>query len=48
VSAHVTGAVALALALEPGLSSSHVRNLVTQTAVAGRIDVKNMVEALLP
>jgi subtilisin family serine protease len=46
--AHATGAVALALSLEPGLTSSEVRNLVTQTAVAGRIDVKNMIEALLP
>jgi subtilisin len=46
--AHVTGAVALALSLEPGLMSLEVRNLVTQTAVAGRMDVKNMIEALLP
>jgi hypothetical protein len=46
--AHVTGAVALALALEPGLTSPQVRNLVTQTAVAGRIDVNKMMEALLP
>jgi subtilisin family serine protease len=46
--AHVTGAVALALSLEPELTSSAVRNLVTQTAVAGRIHVKNMIEELLP
>jgi subtilisin family serine protease len=46
--AHVTGAIALALSLEPGLTSAEVRDLVRQTAVAGRIDVKNMIEALLP
>jgi subtilisin family serine protease len=46
--AHVTGAIALALALDPELTSSEVRNLVTQTAVAGRIDVNNMIEDLLP
>jgi subtilisin len=46
--AHVTGAAAMALALEPGLTPNDMRNLLTQTAVAGRIDVKNMIEELLP
>jgi subtilisin family serine protease len=46
--AHVTGAVALVLQLEPGRTPPEVRNLVTQTALGGRIDVKNMIEALLP
>jgi subtilisin family serine protease len=57
--AHVTGAAALALQLQPGLTPSEVRNLLTQTAVklpsysknqqgAGRIDVQNMIKALLP
>jgi hypothetical protein len=55
----VTGAAALALQLQPGLTPDEVRNLLTQTAVklpsyssnqqgAGRIDVKNMIEELLP
>jgi subtilisin family serine protease len=51
--AQVTGAVALALALDPTLTPKQVRQLLTQTAVtlpsgARRIDVKNMIEALLP
>ena len=46
--AHVTGAVALALSLDPGLTPQAVRNLVTQTAEAGRLDVENMILELLP
>jgi subtilisin family serine protease len=45
--AHVTGAVALALSLDPGLTPQAVRNLVTQNAVAGRINVEIMIEDLL-
>jgi subtilisin family serine protease len=56
--AHVTGAVALALQLQPGLSFEEVRSLLQTTAVklgypqseqgAGRINVKKLVQALLP
>jgi subtilisin family serine protease len=54
--AHVTGAVALALQLRPGLSFEEVRSVLQATAVdlkhhptqqgAGRINVKKMVQAL--
>jgi subtilisin family serine protease len=56
--AHVTGAVALALQLKPGLSYAAVRDLLTTTAVdlkysserqgAGRIDAETMIKKLLP
>jgi subtilisin family serine protease len=56
--AHVTGAVALVLQLEPDLSLAQLKNLLNITSVdlgdkpdeqgAGRIDVKNMIEELLP
>ena len=57
--AHVTGAVALALQLQPGLSFAQVRNLLQTTASwilgypqtqqgAGLINVYDMVQALLP
>ena len=56
--AHVTGAAALALQLDPGLSPAQVRYYLTKTAVklpsysrdqqgAGQIDVKSMTEELL-
>ncbi len=54
--AHVTGATALALQLQPGLSFEQVRSVLQTTAVklgypstqqgAGRINVKKMVQAL--
>jgi subtilisin family serine protease len=54
--AHVTGAVALALQLDPGLPFEEVRSVLQTTAVdlrypatqqgAGRINVKKMVQAL--
>jgi subtilisin family serine protease len=54
--AHVTGAVALALQLQPGLSFEEVRSVLQATAVdlkyhptqqgAGRINVKKLVQAL--
>jgi len=54
--AHVTGAVALALQIQPGLSFTQVRSVLQTTAKnlgypqeqqgAGRIDVKKMVQAL--
>jgi subtilisin family serine protease len=46
--AHVTGAVALALQLRPGLSFQQVRCVLQATAEGpGRINVDNMVQALL-
>jgi subtilisin family serine protease len=46
--AHVTGAVALALQLDPGLSLKQVRCVLQATAEGpGRINVDNMVHALL-
>jgi subtilisin family serine protease len=54
--AHITGAVALALQLDPGLSLAEATNLLRTTAVnlgyskeqqgAGRINAKEMIEAL--
>jgi len=54
--AHVTGAVALALQLQPGLSLEEVRSILQTTATnlgypstqqgAGRINVRKMVQAI--
>ena len=54
--AHITGAIALALQLQPGLSFVQVRSVLQTTATnlgypakqqgAGRINVKKMVQAL--
>jgi len=56
--AHVTGAIALALQHKPGMSLKEVRSLLQSTAKnlgdpeqqqgAGRIDVENMLNKLLP
>jgi subtilisin len=47
--AHVTGAVALALQLQPGLSFEQVLDLLQKTAEEpGRINVYNIVQELLP
>jgi subtilisin family serine protease len=47
--AHVTGAAALALQLKPELSFTQMRSVLQATAERpGRINVYNMVQALLP
>jgi Subtilase family len=47
--AHVCGAAALALQLQPGLSFAQVKNLLRKTGQgAGLIDVEKMIEQLLP
>jgi subtilisin family serine protease len=45
--AHATGAVALALQLDPGLSLPQVRKILQDTSEgAGRINVRKLVQAL--
>ena len=44
--AHVTGAIALALSLNPELAPHAVKNLVTQNAVLNVLNVQNMINAV--